>query len=92
MKGWHKMELNFLLQEELRRLSELSTQLKDEENSCAELSTNRRKAEASGASLHELIDYSEQIEYATSMIKIIKNMIVEHVNVLGARTEAQGED
>ena len=86
------MELNFLLQEELRRLSKLSTQLNDEENRCAELNTNMRKAKASGASLHELIDYNEQIDYATSMIEIIKNMIVEHVRVLASIMAAQGED
>ena len=86
------MELNFLLQEELRRLSELSTQLKDEENRCAELRTNMRKAEASGASLRELIDYNEQIDYGMSMIEIIKNMIVEHVRVLASIMAAQGED
>ena len=86
------MELNFLLQEELRRLSELSTQLKDEENRCAELRTSMRKADASGACLHELIDYNEQIDHGTSMIEIIKNMIVEHVRVLASIMAAQGED
>ena len=86
------MELNHQMQHELRRLSELSAQLKGVENLWAESYMSRQKAEASGADLHELIDYSEQIDYATSMIEIIKNMIVEHVRVLASIMAAQGED
>ena len=83
------MELNLQMQDELKRLSELSAKLKDVERFWTELYTDRIKAELSGAELHVLCNYSEQIRDAMFRIESLKDTIVEHVHILAGLYDAQ---
>ena len=86
------MELNHQMQHELRRLSELSAQLKGVETLWAESYMNRQKAEERGEGMHIVCGYSVMIMNSADKIAEIKNKIVEHVHLLAAHMDAQGED
>ena len=84
------MELNLQMKHELRRLSELSVQLKEVENLWAESYTNRQNAEERGEGMYVLFcDYSVPIMNAEERITSLKNMILEHVRILVSLTDAQ---
>ena len=86
------MELNLQAQKELKRLKVLSAQIEYAEKHLVELFTNRPMADECGEDPHILHRYDDLIENVSSKIEVLKIMIVEHVNVLVALTDAQGED
>ena len=83
------MELNLQMQHELKRLSELSAQLKSVETLWAESYTNRQRAEDRGEGMFVICGYSVMIMNAADRIAEIKNKIVEHVHILAGLYDAQ---
>ena len=86
------MELNLQAQKELKRLKVLSAQIEYAEKHLVELFTTRPMADERGEDPHIFHRYDDLIENVSSKIEVLKIMIVEHVNVLVALTDAQGED